>query len=35
MKSKAETRQFLIDFVVFTETQFHEVIKIIKSDNGV
>ena len=34
MKTKAETRQHLIDFIALVETQFHKVIKIIRSDNG-
>ncbi|CAJ2665883.1 unnamed protein product [Trifolium pratense] len=35
MKSKAETRHILIDFIAFIETQFYKVVKIIRSDNGV
>jgi hypothetical protein len=35
MKSKAETRQKLIDFVNLIETQHNAKVKIIRSDNGV
>jgi hypothetical protein len=35
MKSKAETRQKLIDFVNLIDTQHNTKIKIIRSDNGV
>ena len=34
MKTKAKTRQHLIDFIALVETQFHKVIEIIRSDNG-
>jgi len=35
MKSKSETRHILVDFIAFIETQFHKVVKTIRSDNGV
>nr|KYP40999.1 Retrovirus-related Pol polyprotein from transposon TNT 1-94 [Cajanus cajan] len=34
MQNKNETRQHLLNFITFTETQFHKTIKIIRSDNG-
>ena len=35
MKSKAETRKHLTNFLAFIETQFHTKLKCLRSDNGV
>ena len=35
MKSKAETRQVIMNFIAFIETQYNGKVKIIRSDNGI